>query len=731
MNTVLRSAIITGIFLIPFICLLISRSFFFPFITGKNFTFRIIVEIIFALWAILALRDSTARPKFSYILASFASFVAIIALANIFGENPSRSFWSNFERMEGFITLLHVFALFVVMGSTLLTNQLWTRLFQTSLFVSLIVCFYSFLQLAGLITINQGGVRVDATFGNATYLAIYLVFHIFIALVLLLRTNSKIFQKIIYGTIILLQVIVLYHTATRGAILGLLGGLTLSALIIAFFEKERASLKRASIALLGGILILVSIFFAVRNTDFVKNSPVLARFATLSLNENKTQARGYVWPMAVSGFKEKPLLGWGQENFNYVFNKYYNPEMFRHEPWFDRTHNVFLDWLIAGGILGLLGYLSLFAFSIFAIWRKADLSLPERAVFTGLFAAYLFYNIFTFDNITSYIMFMIVLGYLHFDTAKTFKNEISKKISYWLRDSEMMTRLVLPVIVVVAIFGLYYLNIKPITANKALISAIANTPQVTLNQHLDFFKKALNTATLGQQEAREQMIQVAFGLRSAQNAELKDKQAFYDFTKSQYEKMIAEAPNDVRHHFFMGMLLNVYGEYDEALKYLEKARELSPGKQAILFEISSTNVNKKDYAAALLAAKKAYDLEPSYEGARIVYAVTAIYAGRNKLAEEVLTEGFGTPYYADDRLLRAYFDTGQFNRIVELWQSKVKENPSVARMRAALGAAYSKVGRTTEALAELKKAYDLETDPETKAQYQQLIIDVRAGKTVF
>ncbi len=44
-----------GILLIPAIVLIISNSLFFPFITGKNFTFRIIVEIIFAGWIILAL----------------------------------------------------------------------------------------------------------------------------------------------------------------------------------------------------------------------------------------------------------------------------------------------------------------------------------------------------------------------------------------------------------------------------------------------------------------------------------------------------------------------------------------------------------------------------------------------------------------------------------------------------------------------------------------------------
>ena len=100
-------------------------------------------------------------------------------------------FWGNFERMEGYVTILHLFAYFVVVGSTLSTEKLWTRLLHTSLGASVIASVYALIQIAGLLTINQGGVRVDATFGNSAYFAIYLLFHIFIALILLMRPHEK------------------------------------------------------------------------------------------------------------------------------------------------------------------------------------------------------------------------------------------------------------------------------------------------------------------------------------------------------------------------------------------------------------------------------------------------------------------------------------------------------------------------------------------------------------
>src|SRR3989344_2231788 len=118
-NKILRNIILTGIFLLPFICLFVSNHFFFPFITGKNFAFRIIVEFITGLWIILALRDHTTLPKFSRIFQAFALFVIFLFISDLLSPNVYKSFWSNYERMEGWVTLAHLLALFVVLSSVM------------------------------------------------------------------------------------------------------------------------------------------------------------------------------------------------------------------------------------------------------------------------------------------------------------------------------------------------------------------------------------------------------------------------------------------------------------------------------------------------------------------------------------------------------------------------------------------------------------------------------------
>src|SRR3989338_4445296 len=77
-----RFIILGAMFATPFICLLVPSSMFFPFITGKNFTFRILVEVMFGAWALLMFIDGMYRPKFSWILVAAGAFLAVITLAD-------------------------------------------------------------------------------------------------------------------------------------------------------------------------------------------------------------------------------------------------------------------------------------------------------------------------------------------------------------------------------------------------------------------------------------------------------------------------------------------------------------------------------------------------------------------------------------------------------------------------------------------------------------------------
>jgi O-antigen ligase len=100
-----------------------------------------------------------------------------------------------------------------------------------------------------------------------------------------------------------------------------------------------------------------------------------------------------------------------------VFNQNYNPNMYAQEQWFDRVHNVIFDWLIAAGIVGLLLYLGIIAAVIYGVWFSGAFLMAERSIITGLVAAYTFQNMAVFDNVTSSILWFVLVGYVAYRVA--------------------------------------------------------------------------------------------------------------------------------------------------------------------------------------------------------------------------------------------------------------------------------------------------------------------------
>lgn len=723
LEKILRGVVLAGIFAIPFIPLFVANTLFFPFITGKNFSFRIIVEIIAAAWLALAVISPVYRPRRSLLLGAFALFVLIIGVADAFGVNAFKSFWSNYERMEGWVTLAHLLVFLAVSYSVLTTETLWRRLFHTSIGVSVLAGIYGVFQLAGFITINQGGVRLDATFGNATYLAVYMLFHVFFTAMMWEKAwregSAKWGTGVMYGAIMLLQTIILFFTATRGAILGLLGGALLSAILLVLLARDSRNAWRASAGVIAVIALMIGGFFMAKNTALVQSVEPLKRLADISLSDGTVASRFMNYQMALQGVKERPLLGWGQEGYNVVFNKYYDPRMYGQEPWFDRVHNIVFDWLIAGGILGFLAYVSIFLAAMWGVWMSGAFSIAERSMLTGLLAAYVFNNIFVFDNITSYIFFIFTLGFIAYRVADA-RNApaIIEKALAWK---------FLPATAVVAVLALWgvawSVNAAPLTQNRALIAALQQ--QGSPDASIAAFAKAVEYGSVGTQEAREQLVQIA--ARAAGNGNLapEAKGKLFELAEKEMQAQIASAPLDARFPLFLGLLYASYGQHDKAKAALEQARALSPKKQAIILQLAM-NANARGKAdEALNYLKEAYELEPKYLDARMVYAAALIQSGNEKMAEELLAPLMGTAEVADQRVIAAYAARKNYAAVGALWESKAKANPQDVQARLSVAASYFAAGNKAKAIETLEQiAKDI---PAVAQQAQALIQEVKNG----
>ena len=702
MQKILANALVlAGFVAVPFIpFIVLSSSTFFPYIVGKNFAFRILVEIMLSAYLVLVAIDPAYRPKItkkSYLLGALAVFIGIITLAAIFGANPEKSFWSNFERMEGVVTYLHLFVYFVIASTVLSVRGMWRPYLNLHLFAGVIMGIYGVLQWAGDLTIVQDGMRVNGTLGNAAYLGTYALLNIFLAAFFLAResftTTGEKVRVGIYGAIIVLQIFVLYHTATRGAMLGLIVGVALVAILVALFEQDHKTLRTGAMGVLLASLLLVGGFIAVHNAQFVKNSPVLERFGSISLTEQTTKSRFMLWGMAYQGFKEHPILGWGMENFNYVFNKYYNPQMYSQEQWFDRAHNVFFDWLIAAGLPGLLSYLALFVFAIYFIWRRAEtLSILEKSVLTGLLGGYFFQNLFVFDNITSLMFFFTILAYVESLSRQPAvaqkKNEapqgVSEDIAFVISGSA----------IILAIILVYTVNYRGFMQNTTLIGALSDRTQGPAH-NLTLFKDTLAYGSFGTSEAREQLGQLSVNGFDKTKGVSDIQKSFRELAVNELIKQAERLPNDARYQLFAGSLLSRIGQVDQALPYLLHAHELSPAKQTILFELGSAYYSKKDMVNAEKTFKQAYDLAPEYADAENFY---------------IAILGEAKNYTEIERVLLAH----------------IERVPGDSALYIKLSALYVELGRPADAIKNLRRAIDI--NPLFKNQGEFYIKEIQDGK---
>ncbi len=456
--------------------LVVMTSTFFPFIGGKYYFFRFSIELavifLFFWWAFEA-KEGEVAAKFKRVytkplFVAVSLFVLAFLLASIFANDPHAAFWSNYERGEGGFQMLHYYALFVLAAVLLEKKEDWEMMFAVSLGASVLMILYGvfgyyqqysrtqhvgqadyaapfcYLKqypdgrrescLINFITPYQGGgipktawdtligARFQGTLGNPAYVAPYLLFSIFYAAYFWFSRKLKNVwaNASLFGGLIAFFLFFFLLTQTRGAFLGL------GASVCAFFVYTVFSMQKfrkqvviafVAVALIGGSLV----YF--KDSPFVKSIPG-SRIFEISFSEDTVSTRLWTWGSAWSGFKERPILGWGPENFSAVFDKYFDTRHFtpgkNSETWFDRAHSVVFDYLAETGIVGFLAYMSMFVVLYWEMWKvfkkehvsnKAIGPTLIRAAMVGLPIGYLVQGLVLFDVLPIYMNLFLFFGF--------------------------------------------------------------------------------------------------------------------------------------------------------------------------------------------------------------------------------------------------------------------------------------------------------------------------------
>lgn len=419
-----------------FCVIVVTNSTLFPFIVGKYVFFRGVVDlalisfllgVIFSKGEWEALKTRAKQVFHHPLFIAVSIFALVFLLASLFAHDAGAAFWSNFERGDGGLQVLHFYVFFTLLLLLFRNESEWKKIFMLSLVASGFVILYGVAASLGMSSfIGPPGFcgRFEGSLGNPAYLAPYLMFMMFFASWFWLSKKEAPRRNIFFIALLLVFLFFFLLSQTRGAFLGL-GLALIVGLLFLSCALPHGKGKNISITLAALSIIFAGAAFAFRhnNIPLVPFCESSSRLLDISTSDQTAQTRFWTWGSAIKGFQERPLLGWGPENFGVVFDKHFDTRHFtpnqNSETWFDRAHSVYFDYLAETGILGLLSFLGIFVVFFLQFWRhRRDIITyhhPHGAFLAALLLAipvgYLGQGVALFDVLPIYLNVFLFLGF--------------------------------------------------------------------------------------------------------------------------------------------------------------------------------------------------------------------------------------------------------------------------------------------------------------------------------
>ena len=418
---ILLHAVRLGVVLVLLTPLVVATGTAHPYSVGKAVYARSLIEVVFVLWVALAVAWPHWRPSRSWLLALLGIGLGVSALSAVFGVSPSRSFWSTYIRMQGTVELAHWFAYALVVTSVFRTSGSLRGLLACGLGVGLLVSLGAVALSFGwqspwLFPMSgQAFSRVAATLGNPAYLGAYLMVNVVLALGLLARSFipepaeqipegsrrragrkdqketrgawTHWVERAFYGSVVLFGLWGISLGGSMGALAGLLaavGALTLLYSLLARSRRVRW-VARTVLGLMaaGATAGAVAFSLALSFSPFI-DSPLLKRVTDPEVVQRSFDGRIASWMTGSRGYLERPVLGWGEGNYEAVFGRYATGRG-AFMPSNDHAHNMLIEVAATKGTLGLAAYLAIWILTFLAILRGVrGVDARERAF--GLFA---------------------------------------------------------------------------------------------------------------------------------------------------------------------------------------------------------------------------------------------------------------------------------------------------------------------------------------------------------
>jgi len=512
---------------------------------------------------------------------------------------------------------------------------------------------------------------------------------------------------------------------------------------LAFMYRKNKVVRSGSLAAVAAVIIVIGLTVVYRDSSLLKQAPLIGRFTNIELSDTTVQQRLFSWRTGWRAFQDRPFLGWGAENYNAAFNTYFDAQYYylvRSGTYFDKAHNVVIEFLVTTGVVGLGSYLLLLTVMLYYVCNlyRND---PGQAALTGalvaLLAAYTVQNLLVFDTVVTYVAFFLVMGYAY--AGRYFDDNNSQTSKFFITRPVVRRVAILCSVLLAFYLGVWH-NIQPARSAYYMRHAL-NEANKRPYRYADFSALMRRSFSFGTVWDAEYVIEyTAFykQLRAQPNVDAPAVLADARFITAAGERYTASSHNDVK---FISQLA---GMYELAYEYGQDEADLARGeeliKQAILLspqrvffyhilaQLYEFN-GRDDEAIQVLEQSRLLndDLGETYWALGLMYSKLS----RHEEAITAVKEAVKRRVTIDDpdsilEIAPIFEQEKDYASALFLYQQLVGKNKTNTDYHAKIAALHAVMGNDEQAIAVAYQIININTS--LAPQVERFIDEVKAGK---
>lgn len=537
-------------------------------------------SLLAGLIVLILLREGRAALPQSPLNLAVLAFVLACAAATLVAEDRYLALFGA-QRRLGLTFILDLAVLYLALAVALRERRQWALIGGAVALSGAVAMAYAVLQAVGLDPVpwtEDTSVRPPSTFGNPDKFGHFLGASLMAAAGLALVRTIPRWVRVAAGAYAVAALGVSALVATRGTVVGVavaIPALGIVALRLSGLQPTRRAVVVLAGAGVGVLTLAVVLTLATPLGDRVRGG----------FSDPGTRQRVFVAEGAISAFRERPVLGWGPDNFGVAYPRH-RPTRSVAEGGLvqqDSAHSLPLQTLATTGALGAISLAAVALGTLVALWRALPMN-PHLAapLITGA-VAYWAQSAVAFGSIS-----VDWMGWLAAGGAASLGVKVPSP-------SQRRIQPVMRAAVLVAALAMLVSGYAAFAANRELYAARV-------------------ARTVGRPE------------RAVQRA----------------EQAIALDPGRAEHWFALGLARQDRGMLGEAASALRAATERAPHSSVYWSTLALTLANLSRAGdqgfggrdAAIAAARRATEVDPNYPTPYNVLAVVANALGQHGVALE-------------------------------------------------------------------------------------------------